>query len=438
MNKVIHAVFSDGERYPMFLGDDGLPDFWITLFITANKRKSHSASAIESIIRHLMHLKLWEEIHERNLLREIADAKFPSDDDIYSIRDHCLLDTRSLRKSMMSDLPDNVSRLAPVYPVARRTIDVVKKAQYSMRLFHIADYLYFSTTVLLRNRQDVRELWNQVDGMKKRILAQRIKVPKHNGRSDEPDLKAPAPEVFEKFMDIINEHHPDNPFKNPAIRLRNALMFEVMYVTGFRAGEVLGLNIEDVDFQGNSISVVRRHDNPHDPRSRQPVAKTLERTIRVPPALISRLHDYIMKVRAIIPGSSSHPFIFITHKNGEHCGKPISDTSFRNRILKPATETFLELFEEISRHGFRHNYNYTLSQRIDAHNRSVLADPASAKKQGKSIINEKQEIQIRKRLNGWSSDHTAETYNKRFIKEQSDKLMIEDMQDQAKHIWTEE
>lgn len=418
----------------MALGEDGLPDFWITLYITSEKRRSHSASAIENIIRHLLHLKLWEEIEERNLLLEFADGRFPSDDDINSIRDHCLLNVRSLKKHLDSDLPENVFKLAPSFPLARKTIDTVKKAQYAMRLVHIADFLYFSAQIILRKRENARELQSKINAMKTRLLAQKKKIPRKNYASTDPDLKAPPPEIFEKFMDVINEQHCDNPFKNPTIRFRNALMFEVLYVTGFRAGEVLALNIEDVDFQGNSISVVRRHDNPYDPRSRQPVAKTLGRPIKVPVALINRLHDYIMKVRALIPGASRHPFIFVTHKKGEHCGKPISDTSFRNRILEPVIQTFPELFEDIVRHGFRHNFNFGLSQRIDANNQMARSDADGAERLGTSIINEKQELQIRKRLNGWSSDSTAETYNRRFIKAQADKLMIDDMQEQAKHI----
>ena len=42
-------------------------------------------------------------------------------------------------------------------------------------------------------------------------------------------------------------------------------------------------------------------------------------------------------------------------------------------------------------------------------------------------INEKKEIQIRKELNGWSSDKTAETYNLRHIREEADRVMREDM-----------
>ena len=38
------------------------------------------------------------------------------------------------------------------------------------------------------------------------------------------------------------------------------------------------------------------------------------------------------------------------------------------------------------------------------------------------------EIQIRKELNGWSSDTTAETYNLRHVREEANRIMYEDME----------
>jgi site-specific recombinase XerD len=49
-------------------------------------------------------------------------------------------------------------------------------------------------------------------------------------------------------MEVVKENSPDNPYKNQSIRKRNELMFDVMYNTGMRAGEVLGLYISDIDF----------------------------------------------------------------------------------------------------------------------------------------------------------------------------------------------
>jgi len=132
-----------------------------------------------------------------------------------------------------------------------------------------------------------------------------------------------------------------------------------------------------------------------------------------------------MDVRAKIAGANKSPFLFVTHKRGKYQGHPISDSSFRNRILRPATAANPELFDEICRHGFRHNFNYRLSQKIDAHNMRAKTDTSI------KPIKEKEEIQIRMQLNGWSSEDTAQTYNLRHIQEMANKLQREDMDNQS-------
>lgn len=50
------------------------------------------------------------------------------------------------------------------------------------------------------------------------------------------------------------------------------------------------------------------------------------------------------------------------------------------------------------------------------------------------ILTRKKEIQIRKQLNGWSADSSADVYNKRHIKEVADRLMKADMEAQAAQL----
>jgi integrase len=136
----------------------------------------------------------------------------------------------------------------------------------------------------------------------------------------------------------------------------------------------------------------------------------------------------VMDVRAKVPNANKGPFLFVTHKKGKYQGQPISDSTFKNRILAKATKANLEIFEEICRHGFRHNFNKLLSEKIDAWNAKARLDPSLKK------ISEKEELQVRKQLNGWDSDATAETYNLRHIQEISKKIYMEDMIDNSKHL----
>lgn len=282
MGQISQLVFSGGERYPLLVGSEGVPDFWVTLYVTELLRPNLKQTAIENAIRHIIHLKLWEEINGRDLIAEFSAGMFPSDSDIILIRDHCLLHTNGLREWHDSTRNKNVSRLSVSHPSSTRHLQVVTKAHAANRLGHIAAYLHFTARTMLRERANFTALTDEIDEMKARILAQKPKGQGKNGMANDPNTKAPPPEVFEKLMQTIKEDSPDNPYMNDGVRKRNAAMFELMYETGMRAGEILALEIGDVDYQMGTVSVVRRHDNPHDPRKRQPVAKTMERDIPIP------------------------------------------------------------------------------------------------------------------------------------------------------------
>nr|WP_314899587.1 site-specific integrase [uncultured Deefgea sp.] len=429
MGLITHLILSGGERYPMLLDGEGMPDYWVTLYITERLRPSLKQTTIENTIRSLIHLRLWESLNERNLISEISRERFLSESDICSIRDHCLLETRSLRKWHQTTKNKNVFRLAVNAPTSSQHFQSVSKHHVANRLVHIADFLYFIARTILRQRSNFSSLTDSIDDIKKRMNAQKPKGLGDKGLANDPDSKAPPPEVFEKLMSIIKEDSPDNPYKNVGVRNRNALMFDVLYETGMRAGGVLALQIGDITFRDNcKIEVQRRHDNSLDPRAKQPVEKTLGRTIPISEILAKKLSDYIMNVRSTIPNANKHPYVFVTHKPGRYQGQPISDSSFRNRVLRTATKTNPELFEEITRHGFRHNFNYRLSKKIDAHNERARHDPNI------EPIKPKEELQIRKQLNGWSSDETAQVYNLRHIQELANQLMREEMDDLSKHL----
>ena len=98
MAKIKNLVFSNGERYPILMDSNGTPEYWVTLYVTEKLRPSQTQSAIINTLGHLIHLKLWEEINNRNLIEEFTESKLLSNEDAHSIRDHCMLDSRSLRK----------------------------------------------------------------------------------------------------------------------------------------------------------------------------------------------------------------------------------------------------------------------------------------------------------------------------------------------------
>ncbi|WP_157955215.1 site-specific integrase [Halomonas denitrificans] len=418
-------IFESGERYATFVDDDGVPDFWITLFVTVQLRPSLSQNAILGILQDIAHFKLWEQVNGRDVLSEFRKGKVLSDIDVLSIRDHCANETRSIRRWLQASVQRKVVVLGRTRNNKTATFPRVGKAHQANRIAHIANYLDFVARTMLRANSDFTDLGKLLSDMRLRLLKQRPRVSGKGGIREEGQQGAP-PKAFDQLMECVKEDSEANPYRNSGVKLRNALMFELLYHTGVRAGELLTLRIEDIVFGPTaSIRVRRLHDDEIDPRRHQPVAKTLPRTIPIPIKVAERLRQYIIEVRSTIKGASRHPFLFVTHHAARHCeGNPISDSTFRNRILKPAVKKNEELFSEITRHGFRHNFNYRLSKKIDAHNERAKVDTCLVP------ISEKEELQIRKQLNGWQSDETAEKYNLRHIKERADALLKEDGKNQ--------
>lgn len=424
-----HLIFDNGERFPVIL-KDGVPDYWTTLYVTERLRVSMIQTSIENVLRNILHLRLWEEVSSRSLVEDFSQERFLSDDDILSIRDHCRLDARAVKKWFTRKQSKHVIELSFSTPSKIESLDVVSLSHSANRLSNIADFLHFQARTMLRCRANFISLAADIDKMKKGLKKQKPKGKRSKGLAADPDKKAPSPEIFAVFMKKIQIDAMDNPYKHHDIKVRNNLMFELLYETGMRNGELLGLQIGDIDLisQIKSVIIYRRHDDLIDPRPVQPVAKTLERRIPIKNELALKLRSYIMDVRSTIPNARKYPHLFVTHKKGEYQGRPVSDSTFRNRVLLPAVKSDMELFDEICRHGFRHDFNYRISQKVDAHNQRAKLDKTL------KPISEKQEIQIRKRLCGWSSDESAVIYNQRHIDELAREFQLQDMQDISKYL----
>lgn len=437
--KVAVKKFKSGERYVFLLGEDGVPDFWVTHFVTQKLRMTKAATSIEQYLKNIKHLKRWEEINGRDLLEEIYNGKVPNLDDINKLKEHC-----SYQAKVVKDKPaSNVVDMGKFHLSKSQDKPTIGISQYISRIAHIAEFLHFIGQERVKHKPAAAELFEALDKMKTRLKSGN---PKGKAKKVSLDKSGIPDDVFEDFVEVAKPDSHYNPFKNPVIKFRNYLIVQVLYETGFRCAELLALRIGDIgtDTDNPTLSVVRRHDSKDDPRLKEPTAKTLGRAVSITKELRELLNSYIKIHRADTKAAKTHPFIFVSHKDKEghyQSGQPIiqqtiNDLFNRIKIVNP------ERFWGITPHSYRHYFNDQLSGTIDNEREEVKQEVKRLEQAGlhaeakqyanENTITEQRELEIRAELNGHSSLGSGEKYLKRTARKQAHKIRKK-MQKKMKH-----
>lgn len=369
-------------------------------------------------------MKLWEDANERDLVSEFAAGKFLTPFDIEALYEHFTLKSSEAEKSLNVRKSDDVISMQIHHPHSISALETVSSHQQKTRMSVATRFLLFVGKTMHRSSIHRVSLYRELDTMAANMKAKAPKVHRISGLQSDPNYRSAPPEVYAKAIRLVRIDNPQNPFRKN-VRLRNQVMFDIMYETGARGGEILGLQIGDIDWTQRILKIVRRHDDIHDSRKHQPVAKTEEGQVYISEALANDLYRYVMRDRAQIAKARHHPYLFVNHRKGAGYGQPVGIGTFKTRIAKPASRLAPQVFREITRHGFRHNFNYRLSNKIDKQNARAAKDPSVKR------ISQKEEIQIRKRLNRWRSEKSAENYNLRHIKERADLLMRDQLDEIA-------
>lgn len=412
-------VLRDGERVPLLLDERGLPLFYPTLFETAQLRNGGAAvNTIRNKLADIETLLRWEKVNGRDLVAEFAAGRILTLADIVSLRDFCGLDMRHVKEATArARATGNVTWLE-VQTASVASLPRVSKAQHYNRLSTIADYLEFTASVVTQHHGRPEEVV-AISEMATRIRHHRPRGHASHGDED-PAAKSPPSEVVDRFMAAMAVDSDENPFRDAAQRLRNAIIFGLLRWTGMRRGELLSLRLDQLDLGDEpQIWVRRNQDDANDPRPNQPVSKTKERPLPIPDQLAEEIQDYVLNVRAKITPARKHPYLLVSHREGPTYGRPLSASALGSRIMATARSVAPE-FAQIHPHAFRHHFNYELSVKIDAHNEKVRARPGD---QGLKPITEAQELDMRAFLNGHRSTASGQIYTRRHVREQADRAV---------------
>ncbi len=401
----------------MLHDEQGMPLFYPTLFATSQLRNAGAAvNTIRNKLADLLVLLRWEQANGRDLITEFRSGRFLSVADIVSLRDFAKLDMRELSSAGDGEKERGVVvDFLEARVSSSRALATIGGQQHFNRISTFADYLEFTASVVTqhqnpsRTAQEIARMARTIRKHRPRGLAKQ--------RADESDLRSPPSELVERFMAIGAEGNPRNPFRHPEVQLRNAIIFGLLWHTGMRRGELLSLRLDQFDLGHEPHVWVRRNqDDKHDSRRYQPVAKTKERPLPLPEMLANQIDRYMLKVRPKIGPARRHPYLLVSHRKGSTWGKPLSASALSSQIFS-RMRAVDSAFEAIHPHAFRHHFNYELSVSIDKHNaKSRSGEDAEA-----SPISEAKELDVRAFLNGHRSKTSGATYNRRHIREASDK-----------------
>ena len=372
-----------GERFALLVDEAGMPLFYPSLYVTSHMRgASRALNTILNALNAIKALYAWQEGQKIDLESRFSKGELLKSNEVHSLRDF---------------MQQPLSREAggKVVSIKRRVKPVSTLSQYA-RMSVVASYIDFLAGQLQPGSPNSSK---DKDRMVAQIKANR---PKTSSKSIvDRDEKHIDDAVLDAIDAVLSPGSDSNPYHNYAVQIRNALMINILRVTGLRRGELLNLRVSDIDFSRNTLSVRRRPDSINDPRVNQPLAKTRERVIPLIPELISKIYDYVMTLRNKVPGAKKHGYLFVTHKAGKTQGLPLSNPGFGRFMSK--LKCAVENSKGLHAHALRHNWNYSFSKTCT----------------GLKMTPEREE-KLRSYLMGWEeTSGTAAIYNRRHIKEQA-------------------
>jgi|APLak6261659701_1056019.scaffolds.fasta_scaffold05973_1 integrase len=388
-----------GERYCLLVdGQSGLPEFYPNLFITTQVRnRSLSYSSMEAALSGISVLMRYMEERGERIENRFQEGKLFKEYELDAIRDFCQI---KFRDHIAKEGHKGIITLLELGKFDKK---VSSQTSY-VRLTVIAQYIKWLTEQLVGNRKD-RSTIIQTGKMEKGLKARRPVKKKRNAEEYEKGLDE---EQISLVFELFRPDSELNPFPDKSVRIRNRLIFLMLYHLGIRGGELLNIRIRDINFGRNQIVVVRRADEKDDPRAYQTLVKTLDRRLPMKDTLAKEVHDYILNVRKKVPNSRKNDFLFVTHKSGPTQGQPLSKSGYK-KVIEVVRAVSPSLFN-LTGHQLRHSWNEAFSNHMDA-----MDAPPSQEQQEK----------MRSYLMGWKEGSgTALLYNERFVRRKANEASL--------------
>lgn len=400
MNYTIKSfIASDGERFSQLYEAEapGFPLFYPTAFIARVVRADSTHETQKAYLSAIRLVCEWESKNNLDLSLNFHKRKFLSAAQIDDLANYLRARKSGVKGSVISSSKFNTHLHYAAKYIRWLAQEVITEANSSEVTLAINEQSQ------MLNAKKRRKSGSQ-SARQKRTLAARLKEITRN-------------QLLELFSSPFQLTHN---LQDRGARLRNVIMLQILYDTGMRSGELLGLKlvnfIEACGGDSAYLDIERNHHDVFDTRINQPVAKTLGRRLAITENLETQIKDYRDNWRAEVSavGFLSEDFLFVVHRGGRNQGNALTKSAFdcgltHLKNLFPALKT-------IHPHLLRHDWNYRFSK--------------AAAEMGYS---HQEECTLREQLMGWvTGSSMSKIYNQRHIQEKSQEIGLKIASDTAR------
>lgn len=393
-------MMDDGERYCLLVDKaSGIPLYYPNLFVTTQIRNaSLSYSSMEATLGGISVLLKFMVERNDDLDMRFKQHKFFEVHELDALRDYCQIKFSS--RTILED-KNGVFTLAEL----RACDESVSSNTEYVRLTVISNYVRWLAELLAGESRDGVTNVN----INKMIKGLESRRPTKRGSNNALVEKGLDEKQLTIIFELFRPESQLNPFQDASVKIRNRLMFLLLYHLGIRGGELLGIRIRDINFSKNQILIKRSADEIDDPRLDQPLTKTRDRLLPLRDTLANEIHKYILQTRKLIVRKGQPDYLFVTHKNGPTRGLPISISAYR-KVLSVVRKASPDLYK-FTGHQLRHTWNENFSKLMDS-----MDEP----------VTEERQEEMRSYLMGWKpGSGTAAIYNQRYVRRKGQEAALE-------------
>lgn len=394
--RVRMIVTPQGERLPLLMRSDGIPDYQSTAFILLEMRaRNLSCSGIDKALRAIAILYRFLQWRRVTLQVRIRSGRLFTLQELDALVYFC----RARASQQPSGKTDVLCWNPPPASVHNRSTcrsKFVSAAATAYRLSIIRDFVIWSVRTTNPQNIDAEALIRDF----KKLIDSRSPPVRANLSSQREGLSEEEAQVV---LGVVMPGVPDNPWIDAHAQKRNYLIILWLLRLGLRRGELLGVRVSDIDFVRGRVTILRRADDIDDPRTFQPNAKTLPRELELERELVELTESYVLNNRLAFAGARRHDFLFVASNTGLPLSLPSITKIFRVLSAQPAMKA-----SPLCAHLLRHTWNERFSEIVDQRG-----------------IPEETEKRVRSYLMGWSDiSKSAVWYTRRHVKKKAASLSV--------------